>query len=113
VSPADQASSFKAGASITPVRAGRQTVEAADLFFGRVRGETQGVARLDPATAHGVEPEILVTRPENTAGCADMELREERLKESGSSLPPFLKHFATNLNPARARPGQAAAGVRA
>jgi len=27
----------------------------------------------------------------------DMELREERLKKR-FELPPFLKHFATNLN---------------
>ena len=44
---------------------------------------------------HGVEPEVLTTRL--AARMRDMELREERLKKR-FELPPFLKHFATNLN---------------
>ena len=44
---------------------------------------------------HGVEPEVLVSRL--TARMRDMELRDERLKKR-FELPPFLKHFATNLN---------------
>ena len=44
---------------------------------------------------HGVEPEVLVSRL--TTRMRDMELREERLKKR-FELPPFLKHFATNLN---------------
>src|SRR5207245_1327983 len=44
---------------------------------------------------HGVEPEVLTSRL--TARMRDMELREERLKKR-FELPPFLKHFATNLN---------------
>ncbi|HJZ70282.1 MAG TPA: ATP-dependent Clp protease ATP-binding subunit [Vicinamibacterales bacterium] len=74
-------------------RAGRQTIEAADLFSA-VFEETQGVA-VSILRRHGVEPELLVSRL-NTR-MRDMELREERLKKR-FELPPFLKHFATNLN---------------
>ena len=44
---------------------------------------------------HGVEPDVLVSRLH--ARMRDMELREERLKKR-FELPPFLKHFATNMN---------------
>jgi ATP-dependent Clp protease ATP-binding subunit ClpA len=74
-------------------RAGRQSIEAADLFSA-VFEETQGV----PVTIlrrHGVEPDVLTSRL--NARMRDMELREERLKKR-FELPPFLKHFATNLN---------------
>jgi ATP-dependent Clp protease ATP-binding subunit ClpA len=74
-------------------RAGRQTLEAADLFSA-VFEETQGVP-VSILRRHGVEPEVLVSRL-NTR-MRDMELREERLKKR-FELPPFLKHFATNLN---------------
>src|SRR5216110_2273731 len=74
-------------------RAGRQTIEAADLFSA-VFEETQGVP-VSIIRHHGVEPEVLVSRL-NTR-MRDMELREERLKKR-FELPPFLKHFATNLN---------------
>ncbi|HZT75080.1 MAG TPA: ATP-dependent Clp protease ATP-binding subunit [Vicinamibacterales bacterium] len=74
-------------------RAGRQTIEAADLFSA-VFEETQGVP-VSILRRHGVEPEVLVNRL-NTR-MRDMELREERLKKR-FELPPFLKHFATNLN---------------
>src|SRR5205085_1600017 len=74
-------------------RAGRQTIEAADLFSA-VFEETQGVP-VSILRRHGVEPEVLVTRL--TTRMRDMELREERLKKR-FELPPFLKHFATNLN---------------
>jgi len=74
-------------------RAGRQTVEAADLFSA-VFEETQGVPVLI-LRRHGVEPEVLVGRL--NARMRDLELREERLKKR-FELPPFLKHFATNLN---------------
>src|SRR5947208_3383498 len=74
-------------------RAGRQTIEEADLFSA-VFEETQGVA-VSILRRHGVEPEVLVSRL-NTR-MRDMELREERLKKR-FELPPFLKHFATNLN---------------
>ena len=74
-------------------RAGRQTIEAADLFSA-VFEETQGVP-VSILRRHGVEPEALVNRL--TARMRDMELRDERLKKR-FELPPFLKHFATNLN---------------
>jgi ATP-dependent Clp protease ATP-binding subunit ClpA len=74
-------------------RAGRQTIEAADLFSA-VFEETQGVP-VSILRRHGVEPEVLVSRL-NTR-MRDLELREERLKKR-FELPPFLKHFATNLN---------------
>ena len=44
---------------------------------------------------HGVEPDVLVSRL--NARMRDIELRDERLKKR-FELPPFLKHFATNLN---------------
>ena len=74
-------------------RAGRQTIEAADLFSA-VFEETQGVP-VSILRRHGVEPEVLTTRL--TTRMRDLELREERLKKR-FELPPFLKHFATNLN---------------
>src|SRR5438094_877052 len=74
-------------------RAGRQSIEAADLFSD-VFEETQGVP-VSILRRHGVEPEVLVGRL--NARMRDMELREERLKKR-FELPPFLKHFATNLN---------------
>ena len=74
-------------------RAGRQTVEAADLFAALFE-ETQGVP-VSILRRYGVEPEVLVARL-NTR-MRDMELREERLKKR-FELPPFLKHFATSLN---------------
>src|SRR5579864_6768373 len=74
-------------------RAGRQVIEAADLFSA-VFEETQGVP-VSILRRNGVEPELLVSRL--NARMRDMELREERLKKR-FELPPFLKHFATNLN---------------
>jgi len=74
-------------------RSGRQTIEAPDLFSA-VFEETQGVPVMI-LRRHGVEPEVLVTRL--SARMRDLELREERLKKR-FELPPFLKHFATNLN---------------
>jgi ATP-dependent Clp protease ATP-binding subunit ClpA len=74
-------------------RAGRQAIEAADLFAA-VFEETQG-APVSILKKHGVEPDVLVNRL--TARMRDMELRDERLKKR-FELPPFLKHFATNLN---------------
>jgi ATP-dependent Clp protease ATP-binding subunit ClpA len=74
-------------------RGGRQTIEAADLFSA-VFEETQGVP-VSILRRHGVEPEVVVSRL--NARMRDLELREERLKKR-FELPPFLKHFATNLN---------------
>jgi ATP-dependent Clp protease ATP-binding subunit ClpA len=74
-------------------RAGRQAIEGPDLFSA-VFEETQGVA-VSILRRNGVEPEVVSSRL-NTR-MRDMELREERLKKR-FELPPFLKHFATNLN---------------
>ena len=75
-------------------RAGRQTIEAVDSVLGGVRGDARA-CRSSILRRHGVEPDVLVSRLH--ARMRDMELREERLKKR-FELPPFLKHFATNLN---------------
>jgi ATP-dependent Clp protease ATP-binding subunit ClpC len=74
-------------------RSGRHTIEATDLFSA-IFEETQGIP-VSIIRRHGVEPEALVTRL--ATRMRDHELREERLKKR-FELPPFLKHFATNLN---------------
>src|SRR5438874_11091961 len=74
-------------------RAGRQTIESSDLFSA-IFEESQGVP-VSIIRHHGVEPEVLVARL--TARMRDMELSEERLKKR-FELPPFPKHFATNVN---------------
>jgi ATP-dependent Clp protease ATP-binding subunit ClpA len=74
-------------------RAGRQVIEAPDLFSA-IFEESQGIP-VSIIRRHGIEPELLVSRISNRM--RDMELREERLKKR-FELPPFLKHFATNLN---------------
>ncbi len=74
-------------------RAGRQTVESADLFSA-IFEESQGIP-VSIIRRHGVEPDVLVSRI--ATRIRDNELREERLRKR-FELPPFLKHFATNLN---------------
>ncbi|MBP7568486.1 MAG: ATP-dependent Clp protease ATP-binding subunit [Acidobacteria bacterium] len=74
-------------------RAGRQQVEAVDLFAA-IFEESQGVP-VSIIRRHGVEPELLVSRI--ATRMRDLEQREERLRKK-FELPPFLKHFATNLN---------------
>jgi ATP-dependent Clp protease ATP-binding subunit ClpA len=74
-------------------RSGRHAVEATDLFSA-IFEETQGIP-VSIIRRHGIEPETLVTRL--ATRMRDYELREERLKKR-FELPPFLKHFATNLN---------------
>src|SRR6188474_2601549 len=74
-------------------RAGRQTIESSDLFSA-IFEESQGVP-VSIIRRHGVEPEVLVSRI--ATRIRDNELREERLRKR-FELPPFLKHFATNLN---------------
>jgi ATP-dependent Clp protease ATP-binding subunit ClpA len=74
-------------------RSGRHSIEATDLFSA-IFEETQGIP-VSIIRRHGIEPEVLVTRL-NTR-MRDYEMREERLKKR-FELPPFLKHFATNLN---------------
>jgi ATP-dependent Clp protease ATP-binding subunit ClpA len=74
-------------------RSGRNAVEATDLFSA-IFEETQGIP-VSIIRRHGIEPEALVSRL--ATRMRDHELREERLKKR-FELPPFLKHFATNLN---------------
>ncbi|MGH9309945.1 MAG: AAA family ATPase [Vicinamibacterales bacterium] len=74
-------------------RSGRHTVEATDLFSA-IFEETQGIP-VSIIRRHGIDPEALVSRL--ATRMRDHELREERLKKR-FELPPFLKHFATNLN---------------
>ncbi|HEX5475741.1 MAG TPA: ATP-dependent Clp protease ATP-binding subunit [Vicinamibacterales bacterium] len=74
-------------------RCGRHTIESADLFSA-IFEETQGIP-VSIIRRHGIEPEALVSRL--ASRMRDHELREERMKKR-FELPPFLKHFATNLN---------------
>jgi ATP-dependent Clp protease ATP-binding subunit ClpA len=74
-------------------RSGRHMVEATDLFSA-IFEETQGIP-VSIIRRHGIEPETLVSRL--ATRMRDHELREERLKKR-FELPPFLKHFATNVN---------------
>src|SRR3954466_8374348 len=74
-------------------RSGRHTIEATDLFSA-IFEETQGIP-VSIIRRHGIEPEALVTRL--ATRMRDHEMHEERLKKR-FELPPFLKHFATNLN---------------
>ncbi|MFN7915998.1 MAG: ATP-dependent Clp protease ATP-binding subunit [Vicinamibacterales bacterium] len=74
-------------------RNNRQSIEAVDLFSALFE-EAQGL----PVTLlrrHGVEPDVLVMRLNTRV--RELEIREERLRKR-FELPPFLKHFATNLN---------------
>ena len=74
-------------------RAGRQSIEAPDLFAA-IFEDTQGLPAAVMRRA-GVEPESLVTRI--TSRVRELEREDERLRKR-YELPPFLKHFATNLN---------------
>ena len=74
-------------------RAGRQTIEASDLFAALFE-ESQGVI-VSIMRRHGIEPDVLVSKI-NTRIRVN-ELCEEKLRKR-FELPPFLKHFVTNLN---------------
>src|SRR6187455_1109975 len=74
-------------------RSGRHSIEATDLFSA-IFEETQGIP-VSIIRRHGIEPEALVTRL--ATRMRDHEMHEERLKKR-FELPPFLKHFATNVN---------------
>jgi ATP-dependent Clp protease ATP-binding subunit ClpA len=74
-------------------RAGRQAIEAPDLFAA-IFEDTQGIPAAVVRRA-GVEPDSLVGRI--TSRVKEIEREEERLKKR-YELPPFLRHFATNLN---------------
>ncbi|MGH9314106.1 MAG: AAA family ATPase [Vicinamibacterales bacterium] len=74
-------------------RLGRTAIEASDLFSA-ILEETQGVP-VSIIRRQGVEPEMVVSRL--ATRMRDHEQQEERLKKR-FELPPFLKHFATNVN---------------
>jgi len=74
-------------------RAGRQSIEAPDLFAA-IFEDSQGLPAAVMRRA-GVEPESLVSRI--TSRVRELEREDERLRKR-YELPPFLKHFATNLN---------------
>ena len=74
-------------------RAGRQSLEATDLFAALFE-DSQGIPASVMRKA-GVEPETLVSRI--TARVRTFERDDERLRRQ-FELPPFLRHFATNLN---------------
>jgi ATP-dependent Clp protease ATP-binding subunit ClpA len=74
-------------------RSGRHAIESSDLFSA-IFEETQGIP-VSIIRRHGIEPEAIVSKL--ATRLRDHELREERLKKR-FELPPFLKHFATNLN---------------
>ena len=88
----DQAAVQARAAARQPIAAAT-SVEATDLFSA-IFEETQGIP-VSIIRRHGIEPEALVSRL--ATRMRDNELREERLKKR-FELPPFLKHFATNLN---------------
>ena len=74
-------------------RAGRQAIDAADLFralFEDAQGPAASIVR-----RHGVEPEVVVSALHTRM--RERELREEQLKKR-FDLPPYLKQFGANLN---------------
>ena len=74
-------------------RFGRQAVEAGDLFSA-VFEESHGAA-VAIVRRYGVEPEKVMSRL--GAHMRERDAVEEQLRKK-YELPPFLKHFATNLN---------------
>ncbi len=80
-------------AMLNASRSGRHAVESTDLLAA-VFEETQGVPGAI-IRRYGVDPEMVVSRL--ASRLRDHEQRDERLRKR-FELPPFLKHFATNLN---------------
>ncbi len=74
-------------------RAGRQTIESADVVAG-ILDQSQEVPVMI-VRRHGVEPDALVARV--ATHFRDSELREEQLRKR-FELPAALKNFAVNLN---------------
>lgn len=74
-------------------RSGRQTIESFDLFCAIL--EESGGNVVKTIRSYGVEQDVLISRV--TMKVRDKELREENLRKK-FELPPFLKHYATNLN---------------
>ena len=84
---------FKLALPPRPAAPDGRRSKSSDLFSA-IFEESQGVP-VSIIRRHGVEPEVLVSRI--ATRMRDIELREERLRKR-FELPPFLKHFATNLN---------------
>ena len=74
-------------------RAGRRTIEVADLLAAVF--EDQHGAYASILRRYGVEPSAVITRLQTHAD--NLEMQEERLKKR-FELPPYLKQFGTNLN---------------
>ena len=74
-------------------RFGRQAVESGDLFSAAFE-ESQGAA-VAIVRRYGVEPEKVMSRV--GARMRERDELEEQLRKK-YELPPFLRHFATNLN---------------
>lgn len=71
-------------------QAGRETMEASDLFSAILEESSGGVASI--IRRYGLEPTLVVRRV--TARIQDGELPEEELRKR-FELPPHLKQFAT------------------
>ena len=74
-------------------RYGRHSVEAVDLFSA-IFEESQGAA-VAIVRRYGVEPDKVMSRLGTRM--REQEAIDERMRRK-YELPPFLKHFATNLN---------------
>jgi ATP-dependent Clp protease ATP-binding subunit ClpA len=74
-------------------RAGRQTIDAPDLFAALFEDE-HGIA-VSILRQHGVDPMTVVSAL--YTHMREREVREEQLKKR-FELPPYLKQFGTNLN---------------
>ena len=80
-------------ALLVATRAGRQAIDAVDLFAALFEDE-HGIAA-SVLRQHGVEPDVVVSALH--VRMRERELREEQLKKR-FELPPYLKQFGTNLN---------------
>jgi ATP-dependent Clp protease ATP-binding subunit ClpA len=74
-------------------RAGRQTIDCADLFVALL-SDTEGAA-VAVLRRHGVDPDAVVARIQ--ARARDLEIRDEHLRKR-FELPQALRQLATNLN---------------
>ena len=80
-------------ALLNATRSGRGAIEAGDLFYA-VFEESHGAA-VAIVRRFGAEPEHVMTRV--GVRIREKSAREEELRRR-YELPPFLKHFSTNLN---------------
>lgn len=74
-------------------KSGRQTIESSDLFSAILEETNGNLAKV--IRSFKVDPENL--KRQIAIRIRDNELREEHFRKR-FELPPFLKHFATNLN---------------